>query len=132
MLWPSIHIETAWVRLRTQLGTRSLLWPACHGYLLYALIALFTIGLLLFPSRLAFPQQPAGEPLKGRLSVSTSGGYTRLVIRFSEEIEAQVRLSSSILVISFPRPVDISVDRLNLGAADVIGAARRDPGWPRH
>ena len=30
-------------------------------------------------------------------------------------------------MISFPRPVDISVDRLNLGAADVIGAARRDP-----
>ena len=124
---PSVPFESAWVRLRAQLGAQLTLRPAFHGYLLHTLIALFTIGLLLFPSRLVFPQQPAAEPLKGELSVTTSGGYTRLVIRFSEEVEAQVRLSSSILVISFPRPVDVSVDRLNLGAADVIGAARRDP-----
>jgi len=112
-----------WVRIDAWLSPRPTRW----SYFLHALIAFFAIGLLLFPSRLAFPQQLAAEPLKGEISISTSGGYTRLVIRFSEEVEAQVRLSSSILVISFPRPVDVSVDRLNLGAAAVIGAARRDP-----
>ena len=99
----SISIETAWMRLRTQFVAWPSRWPARHGYLLHALIALFTIGLLLFPSRLAFPQQPAAEPLKGEISVSTTGVHAP-VIRFSEEVEAQVRLSSSILVISFRSP----------------------------
>jgi tetratricopeptide (TPR) repeat protein len=61
------------------------------------------------------------------LSVGTSGGYARLVLRFTEEVEAQVRMSNGILVISFKRPVDVAVDRVVSGSADLVTAARRDP-----
>ncbi|HXF88535.1 MAG TPA: tetratricopeptide repeat protein [Xanthobacteraceae bacterium] len=73
------------------------------------------------------PRPASAEPIPGELSLNSSGGYLRLVLRFPKEVETQVRLSSSILVISFKEPVDVSVDRINLGATDYIGAARRDP-----
>ena len=73
------------------------------------------------------PRPACAQALNGEMSLNTSGGYLRLVLRFPHEIETQVRLSSSILVISFSEPVEISVDRINLGATDYIGAARRDP-----
>jgi tetratricopeptide (TPR) repeat protein len=97
------------------------------GYFMSAFMGLFAIGLVLFAVRPAFSQDSIPRPIQGEISVNTSGGYTRLILRFSQEIEAQVRLSSSILVISFAQPVEISIDRLNLGASDYIGAARRDP-----
>ncbi len=96
-------------------------------YFLRAFAGLLAIGLLSFAVRPAFSQDSVPQPIHGEISVNTSGGYTRLILRFSQEIEAKVRLSSSILVIEFAQPVEISIDRLNLGSAGYIGAARRDP-----
>ena len=48
-------------------------------------------------------------------------------LKLTEEVDAQVRVSGNVLAIFFKRPVDIPVDRINVGAADYIGAARRDP-----
>ncbi|HWP26071.1 MAG TPA: tetratricopeptide repeat protein [Xanthobacteraceae bacterium] len=73
------------------------------------------------------PRLTFAEAIPGEISLNSSGGYLRLILRFPREVETQVRLSSSILVISFKEPVDVSVDRINLGATDYIGAARRDP-----
>ena len=36
-------------------------------------------------------------------------------------------MSGAIMVITFKKPVDVAVDRLNAGAPDYISAARRDP-----
>ena len=59
--------------------------------------------------------------------MSTTGGYGRLVVRLDVEMEAEVRISSGVLIVQFKQPVDISVDRITAGAGQYFGAARRDP-----
>src|SRR5262249_11103573 len=88
----------------------------------YFAITLFIAALLLGPIRPA-----AAQAVKGEATVTTAGGYGRIAIRLAMPVEAQVRLSSSILVITFEQPVDVPVDRITAGATDYIGAARRDP-----
>jgi tetratricopeptide (TPR) repeat protein len=71
----------------------------------------------------AMAQQVAAE-----LSVDTTGGFARIIYRFSGgDVDATARLSNGILVISFSVPVDVSIDRLNPAAAGYVSAARRDP-----
>ena len=65
--------------------------------------------------------------MKGELSVSTQNGYVRLVFTLAEETEADVRLANGIVVISFKRPVDVSVDRIPIQAGAYVNAARADP-----
>src|SRR3712207_8247507 len=53
--------------------------------------------------------------------------YARLVFRTAEDVEADVRTSGNILIISFKKPVDVDVDRLDTRVPGYVGAARRDP-----
>jgi tetratricopeptide (TPR) repeat protein len=69
----------------------------------------------------------AADPIKADVTVSTSGGYARIVFRFSDDVDADVRLANSVLVIDFKTPVDVSVDRLYSTATGYVNAARRDP-----
>ncbi len=84
-------------------------------------IALFVIALLMLP------RPAAAQAVRGEATLSTSGGYARFVFKMTEAVEAQTRVSGNVLVIFFARPVNIQVDRINAGATDYIGAARRDP-----
>ncbi len=65
--------------------------------------------------------------MNGQVSVATSNGYARLVFTLSEETDAEVRLANGIVIVTFKQPVDISVDRIPIGAPNYVGAARRDP-----
>src|SRR5215471_1715130 len=67
------------------------------------------------------------QKIPAEISVDTSGGYARLVYRFSGDVDANVRMSNGILVIGFNVPVDVSTERLNSAAAGYVSAARRDP-----
>jgi hypothetical protein len=67
------------------------------------------------------------EGVRGEASVTTTGGYGRIVIRTRAEVDSQVRMTGGILVIQFRQPVNIPVDRLGAAASEYIGAARRDP-----
>src|SRR5206468_13114638 len=67
------------------------------------------------------------EPIKADLTVNTSGGYARIVFRFSEEIDADVRMANGILVVSFKTQVSAPVDRLSTNAPGYVSAARNDP-----
>jgi tetratricopeptide (TPR) repeat protein len=69
----------------------------------------------------------AAEPVRGEVRVFNDSGYARLVFRLDEHVDASVNQAGAIVVISFKKPVDIPVDRLNAGAPDYISAARRDP-----
>ncbi|HEY1474458.1 MAG TPA: tetratricopeptide repeat protein [Pseudolabrys sp.] len=69
----------------------------------------------------------ADERVKGDLKVSTEGGYLRLAFRFEKEMPATIQGTYPILLVSFKKPVTISVDRLNTVASDYISAARLDP-----
>lgn len=69
----------------------------------------------------------AAEPVKGSVSVFTDGGYTRLLFRFEEEVPARINVAGTIMVITFKKPVQIGVERLNDSAREYISVARRDP-----
>src|SRR6266571_109321 len=93
------------------------------------IFAVFVVleALLLIALALIFPLRADAAPAKAEVSVSTSAGFGRLVFRFAEETETDIRLTNGILVITFKRPVEISVDRITIGAPDYVNAARRDP-----
>jgi len=44
-----------------------------------------------------------------------------------DDIDASVHSAGNVLIISFDKPILISVDRLSSQASEYIGAARRDP-----
>jgi hypothetical protein len=69
----------------------------------------------------------AEERVKGEVKVSTEGGYARLMFRFEKEVPATIQTTYPIMVVTFKKPVDIAVDRLNAAAPDYISAARLDP-----
>ena len=84
-------------------------------------------ALLLLGLTLAFPNVARAEGLRADLTVNTSNGYARLVFRFSEDTDADVRLANGILIVTFKQPVQVSVDRLSTNAREYVSAARRDP-----
>ena len=71
------------------------------------------------------PDQASGE-VPGELSVTTSGGYARLVFRMAEAIDADAQVSGTILIINFSRPVAVPLNPL-AGARDYVSVSRRDP-----
>lgn len=93
------------------------------------IVAAFAIlQLILIAAVLLFYSSSAGAaPVPTEVSVSTSNGYARLVFTLAEETDADVRLANGILIVQFKNPVDVSVEKIPLSAADYVGAARRDP-----
>ena len=75
----------------------------------------------------AAPGSADDGPVKATLAATVNDGYARLVFDMSEYDDASVRLANNVLVITFKRPIDVSVDRLALQIPDYVGAARRDP-----
>jgi hypothetical protein len=96
---------------------RRLPWRRVLAGLLPALVLLAAVG----------ARALAQEPIKGEFSVSNEDGFARLVFRFEKEVPANVRVNFPIMVVTFQKPVAISVGRLNAGASDFISAARVDP-----
>src|SRR5688500_12256331 len=91
-------------------------------------IAAGCIALLLLLMLLLLPHPvEAQQAVRGEATISTSGGYARLIFKLTEEVDAQIRVSGNVLAVFFKRPVDVAVDRIRIGAPDYIGAARRDP-----
>ena len=69
----------------------------------------------------------AEDPVRGEATFSASGGYARLVLKLAEDVDSDVSVAGSIVVIRFKRPVDINVDRLSDAVPSYVGSARRDP-----
>src|SRR5256714_8420284 len=103
-------------------GARRLAAPFCmRATALVAALATVVFGAL------ALPRPAAAQAVKAEVRLAVDNGYARLVFHLAEEVESQVRLTNNILAVSFARPVDIAVDRMNAGTAGYISAARRDP-----
>ena len=75
----------------------------------------------------AAPGSADDGPVKATLAATVNDGYARLVFDMSEYDDASVRVANNVLVITFNRPIDVSIDRLALQIPDYVGAARRDP-----
>jgi len=67
------------------------------------------------------------EPIKADVTVDMSRGFARIVLRFSDEIDADVRMANNILVVSFKTKVSVPIDRLPVNARGYVAAARSDP-----
>jgi tetratricopeptide (TPR) repeat protein len=75
----------------------------------------------------AAPGSADDGPIKATLAATVNDGYARLIFDMSEYDDASVRLANNVLVITFKRPIDVSVDRLASQIPDYVGTARRDP-----
>ncbi len=75
----------------------------------------------------AAPGSADDGPIKATLTATVNDGYARLVFDMSEYDDASVRLANNVLVITFKRPIDVSVERLVSQIPDYVGTARRDP-----
>jgi tetratricopeptide (TPR) repeat protein len=75
----------------------------------------------------AAPGAADDDPVKATLAATVNNGFARLVFDMSQYDDASVRLANNVLVITFTRPIDVSVDRLASQIPDYVGAARRDP-----
>jgi tetratricopeptide (TPR) repeat protein len=67
------------------------------------------------------------EPVRGEATLSVAGGYARLVLKLDEDVESEVSVAGTILIIRFKRPVDVPVGKLADAAPEYVGSARRDP-----
>jgi tetratricopeptide (TPR) repeat protein len=67
------------------------------------------------------------QPVKGEATFSAAGGYARLVLKLDEDVDSDVSVAGSIVVIRFKRPVDINVDKLSDAVPSYVGSARHDP-----
>ena len=67
------------------------------------------------------------RPVRGQAVLSAEGGYARLVIKLDEDVDSEVLLAGSVMVIRFKRPVDVPVDKIADAVPDYVGSARRDP-----
>jgi tetratricopeptide (TPR) repeat protein len=76
---------------------------------------------------LIVPTHAQAQPVKGEATFSASDGYARLVLKLDEDVDSDVSVAGSIVVIRFKRPVDISVDKLSDAVPAYVGSARRDP-----
>ncbi|NPU12571.1 tetratricopeptide repeat protein [Bradyrhizobium sp. 83002] len=86
-----------------------------------ALLSAIVIGLML--STVA----AGAAPVPGEASLSAQNGYARLVLKFSEDVGADVTTAGSILLIKFDRPANVPIDRWVDAAPDYISSARGDP-----
>ncbi|HMG78729.1 MAG TPA: tetratricopeptide repeat protein [Xanthobacteraceae bacterium] len=82
---------------------------------------------LLCISGLAAPGAADDGPIKATLTATVNDGYARLVFDMSEYDDASVRVANNVLIITFKRPIDVSIDRLASQIPDYVGTARRDP-----
>ncbi|MGY3451264.1 tetratricopeptide repeat protein [Bradyrhizobium sp. USDA 4353] len=86
-----------------------------------ALLSAIVIGLVL--STVA----AGAAPVPGEASLSAQNGYARLVLKFSEDVGADVTTAGSILLIRFDRAANVPIDRWVDAAPDYISSARGDP-----
>lgn len=76
---------------------------------------------------LTFPGASHAQAIRGEASFAAAKGYARLVLKLDDDVDSEVTVAGTILVIRFKRPVDIPVDKLSEAVPDYVGSARRDP-----
>lgn len=88
-----------------------------------ALLAAFAV----IASLSSTPDDVSAAPVQAEINVSATGGYVRLMFRFSAEPSAEVQLAQGILIINFKTPVELAADRIASGAPGYVTAVRLDP-----
>ncbi|WP_253706630.1 tetratricopeptide repeat protein [Bradyrhizobium sp. WD16] len=106
----------------TQVSTARIIVAAVRRSSIAALAA---CGLLL--SLISGEPAHAQQAIRGEASFSAGGGYARLVLKLAEDVDTDVSVAGSVLIIRFRKPVDVPIDPLATAVPDYVGSARRDP-----
>ena len=72
-------------------------------------------------------QAARAQAVHGEATLSAADGFARLVLKLNRDVDSEVALAGSILVIRFKRAVDVPVDRLAVAAPGYVSSVRRDP-----
>jgi hypothetical protein len=83
------------------------------------------LGALLIGGTL--PSIAAPPLVKGEAAIAVENGFARLVFTFADDVEPEAKIANNIILITFKRPVDVSIAKLDVNSGGVISAARRDP-----
>ncbi len=75
----------------------------------------------------AIPRSASAQPVGGEATLTSPGGYARLLLKFQEEVTTDVVMAGAILVVRFNRPVDLPIDLIADALPSYVGAVRRDP-----
>src|SRR6202451_1751881 len=67
------------------------------------------------------------DAIRGEATFAEAGGYARLVLKLAEDVDSEVTVAGSIIVIRFRHPVNIPIDALADAVPAYVGSARRDP-----
>ena len=67
------------------------------------------------------------QPVKGTATFSAADGFARLMVKLDEDVDTEVSVAGSVLVMRFKRPVDVAIGKVANAAPDYIASARRDP-----
>ena len=98
---------------------------ACARRLWRGLIPTLAIAVLLLT--VAFPDAGRAQGVRGEASFVAANGFARLMLKLDDDVDSEVTVAGTVLVIRFNRPVNIPVDRISDAAPDYVGSARRDP-----
>ena len=71
-----------------------------------------SIGLVLLLAAVFAARAAIAAPVTAGVAATVSGGYARLVFSLSEYDKTSVRKEGNVLIISFAKPIDVSVERL--------------------
>ncbi|HVV43449.1 MAG TPA: tetratricopeptide repeat protein [Nitrobacter sp.] len=85
------------------------------------------LGLAAFLFAAMFAGDGHADPIKGNATLSAANGFARLVLKLDDDVDTEVTVAGTILVIHFKKPVDIPVDQLSDAVPDYVGSARIDP-----
>ena len=69
----------------------------------------------------------AADPVRGEATLTKPGDYARLLIKLQSDVQADVRLAGTILIIQFKNPVDVPIEKLGEVLPDYVSAVRIDP-----
>ena len=67
------------------------------------------------------------QAVPGEVQIDQSNGFVRILLHLVEEVESDVNVAGGIVVVSFKRPVDIDLGKLQSSLPKIVGVARRDP-----
>src|SRR4051812_45953592 len=65
----------------------------------------------------------AADAIRGEATFAEAGGYARLVLKLAEDVDSEVSVAGSIIVIRFRHPVDIPIDALADPVPAYVGSA---------
>jgi hypothetical protein len=101
-------------------------WALARRTVWHAAFRVLLLGALVLLGS-ALPSAALALPVKGEVAINVENGFARLVFTFADDVEPETKIANNIIMITFKRPVDVMVDKLDVNSGGYISVTRRDP-----